>query len=358
MVDNRIAALAKLVVAHSVFVKKGENVMISASTESAPFIVELYKQVLLRGAFPFIRMEPPETTYIYYRHASPTQLRKFPGVSFAMIKCMKKHISVGSPSNTRELTNIDPARLALRSRVTKPLRDYIVDGKPNVFRCSMDFPTNALAQDAEMSIEEYEDFFYGACLQNWPQLAKQFSRVRNAFNRARVMEIIGKDTHLTMKPHKNSFVLDDGKENMPGGEVFGAPEKFSANGHIRFTYPAVRSDVEVTNIFAEFKAGKCIRATADKNEKFLNTTLNTDAGSRYLGEIGLGMNPKVTKFTKNLLFDEKIIGTVHLAFGSAYKECGATNRSALHWDIVKDLHKGGRILLDGKVVQKDGKWRI
>lgn len=358
MVDERIRKLAKLVVEHSAFVKKGENVMISASTEAAALVNEIYRIVLSKGAFPFVNMGTPEMSYIYYKNASKAQLSKFPSISFETIKKMKKYIGIGSPSNTREFSNIDPKRLALRSRVTDRISDYVVNAKPKIYRCTLDFPTNALAQDAEMSLEEYEDFVYAACLQDWPKLSRQFYRVQRVFNRAKLIEIIGEGTHLKMRPHKNSFVVDDGKENMPGGEVFGAPERSSVEGHIRFTYPAIRSGVEVTNIRAEFKHGKCVKATADKNERFLNTMLDTDAGSRYIGELGIGMNPKVTKFTKNLLFDEKIGGTIHLAFGMAYKECGATNKSALHWDIVKDLKKGGKIVVDGKVVQQNGKWKI
>jgi len=358
MADERIRKLAKLVLEHSLSVKKGENVMISASTEATPLVNELYKQILLKGAFPFVNLATPEMSYLYYKNASQAQLRKFPAIAFASIKKMKKYIGIGSPSNTRELSTIDPKRISLRAKVTDPISQYIVNAKPRIYRCTMDFPTNALAQDAEMSLEEYEDFLYGACLQDWPKLSRQLHRIQKVFNRAKLIEIVGEGTHLKMRPHKNSFVVDDGKENMPGGEVFGAPERLSVEGHIRFTYPAIRSGVEVTNIRAEFKKGKCIKATADKNERFLNAMLDTDAGSRYIGELGIGMNPKVTKFTKNLLFDEKIGGTIHLAFGMAYKECGATNKSALHWDIVKDLRKGGKIIVDGKVVQQNGKWKI
>jgi len=358
MTDERVKRLAKLIVEHSVFVKRGENVMLSASTEAAELVNEIYRQVLLKGAFPFVNLTTQKMPYIYYKNASRAQMSRFPTLTFANVKKMDKYIGIGSPSNTREFSNIDPKRVSLRSKVTKAINDYIVNAKPKIHRCMTDFPTNALAQDAEMSSEEYEDFLYGACLLDWPKLSKQFRRIQTVFNSAKMIEIIGEDTHLKMRPHRNSFVIDDGHENMPGGEVFGAPEKFSVEGHIRFTYPAIRSGVEVTNIFAEFKRGRCIRAKADKNERFLNTMLDTDVGSRFIGELGIGMNPKVTKFTKNLLFDEKIVNTIHLAFGMAYKECGATNQSALHWDIVKDLRRGGKIVIDGKVVQQNGKWKI
>jgi len=358
MTDERIKRLAKMLVEHSLFVKKGENVMISSDVGAAELVKELHKIIILKGAYPYVNLSLPGMGYTYMKHASKEQLKKFPSISFETIKKMQKYIGISADYNTREFSNVDPKKLAFRSKVAKPIGEYIVNAKPKIYRCSMDFPTNALAQDAEMSLEEYEDFLFGACLQDWKKLSVQFHRVQRVFNKAKFIHIIGEDTDLKIIPHRNSFVVDDGKENMPGGEVFGAPEKFGVEGHIRFSYPAIRSGVDVENIFAEFKKGKCIKATADKNEKFLNIMLDTDKGSRFIGELGIGMNPKVTKFTKNLLFDEKIGGTIHLAFGMAYKECGATNKSALHWDIVKDLRKGGKIIVDGKVVQQNGKWRI
>ncbi|MFH1630652.1 MAG: aminopeptidase [Candidatus Aenigmatarchaeota archaeon] len=358
MVDPRIQALAKLLVNHSLFVKKNENVMISSDVGAAELVKELHKQIILKGAYPYTNVSLPGMGYTYMKHANAQQLKKFPKISFYTIKKMQKYIGISADHNTREFSNIDPKRISIRSKVTKPIGEYVVNAKPKIYRCSLDFPTNALAQDAEMSLEEYENFLFGACLLNWKKLAVFYHKVQKVFNSAKKIHIVGEDTDLNIIPHKNSFVIDDGKENMPGGEVFGAPEKFGVDGHIRFTYPAIRSGVEVQNIKAVFKKGRCIKATADKNEKFLNTMLDTDKGSRFIGELGIGMNPKVTKFTKNLLFNEKIGGTIHLAFGMAYKECGATNKSALHWDIVKDLRRGGEIIVDGKVVQKNGKWKI
>ncbi|MCD6476561.1 MAG: aminopeptidase [Candidatus Aenigmarchaeota archaeon] len=358
MTDPRIKKLAKIVVEYSLFVKKGERVIISADIPSQDLVKEVYKLVLKKGAYPSIHLGIPGLTYFYYKNASKEQLTHFPKIYWYEVKNTQKFLGIGSPLNTRELSNIDPKKIAIRNKVTNKITDYIVNAKPKIYRCTMDFPTNALAQDAEMSLEEYENFFFNACLLDWKKLSKKWKRIRDYLNKSTEFRIVSKDTDLTMKIYPKSFVLDDGHENMPGGEVFGAPQKYSVNGYIRFTYPAIRSGVEVTNIYCEFKNGKCIKATADKNENFLNKMLDTDKGSRYIGEIGLGMNPKINKFTKNLLFDEKIGGTIHLAFGMAYKECGQPNKSALHWDIVKDLRKDGKIIVDGKVVMKNGKWLI
>ena len=358
MVDAKIAKLAETIVDYSVYVKKGDNVIISASAESADLVREIYRRVLAKGAFPMLRLGLPGINYIYYKNATTEQLKKFPKVQEYDVKHAQAYIGIGAPLNTRELTHVDPKKLSLRNKVTNSITDYVVNGKPKIRRVTMDYPTNALAQDADMSLEEYTTFLLDACLLDWPILSKRFHHLKEIFNKAKEFRVVGEDTDLTMKIHPKSFTVDDGKENMPGGEVFGAPVKNSVNGHIRFTYPAIRDGVEVTNIYCEFKDGRCIKATADKNEKFLNDMLDTDAGSRFLGEIGIGMNPNINIFTKNLLFDEKIGGTVHFAFGMAYKECGAPNKSALHWDIVKDLRNGGEMLLDGKVVQKNGKWLV
>ena len=356
--DPRTKKLADILVNHSIKVKKGEHIIVSGSTEAQELIKELYRLILKKGAYPSLKVSLPGTSYIYYKNASMKQLKKFPEIYFSEVKKAQGYIGIISDSNTRELANINPKRIAIRQKVTYPISDYVVNRKDKIRRCTTIFPTRALAQEAEKSFEEYQHFVFNATNQNWEKLGKRFRYLRNQLNKAKEIRIIGEDTDIKLKVYKKSFVADSGEENMPGGEIFCAPEPKSVEGHIRFTYPAVRDGVEVTNIYAEFKKGKCIKATADKNEKFLKAMLNTDAGAKYIGELGIGMNPKVTHFTKELLFDEKISGTIHLAFGMAYKECGEPNKSALHWDIVKDLKKNGQIIADGKVIQKNGKFLI
>lgn len=358
MVDSRITKEAEILVNHSVNIKKGEYVIISGSNEAEELIKEIYRLVIKKGAYPSVKVGLPGISYIYYKHASQEQLKKFPQIYFDEIQKAQAYIGIISDTNTRELSNIDPKRISIRGKITHKISDYICNEKKKIRRVTTIFPTKALAQDAEMSLEEYEDFVYNATNQDWEKLGKRFKYLRDQLNKAKEIKIIGEDTDLKLRVYNKSFVADCGEENLPGGEIFCAPEPKSVEGHIRFTYPAIRGGVEVTNIYAEFKKGKCIKATAEKNEKFLKTMLDMDKGSRYIGELGIGMNPKITKFTKNLLFDEKIGGTIHLAFGMAYKECGQPNNSALHWDIVKDLRKNGKIIADGKVIQKNGKWLI
>lgn len=358
MVDERIKKLAKVVVDYSVAVRKGENVIVSSSVLAEPLIREMYKLIIKKGAYPMMNIGLEGLGSFYYKHASKEQLKNYPKVFDYQVKNSQCYIGVGAPANTRGMANVDGQKIAIRSKVTQPISDYIVNEKKKMRRVSMDFPTNALAQDADMSLEEYEDFLYGACLQDWKKLKKRMMKVKKVLDKGKVFHIVSKDTDIKLGIKGRHFVIDAGEENMPGGEIFNAPLEKETEGHIRFTFPAVRSGKEVTNIYLEFKKGKVVKATADKNQDFLRKMLKTDKGSEYVGEIGIGFNPKITKFTKNLLFDEKIGGTIHLALGMAYKECKGTNKSALHWDIVKDLKGGGKVYVDGKLVNKNGKWLI
>jgi len=356
-VDLRTRKLAQLVVRYSVFVKSGEKVLISGSEESIPFLVELYKEIILQGAHPIVRFNLPNVSDFFYKHAKNYQLERFPNELMETIKKVDKYIGISSDSNTRELTNCNPKKITARAKVIHPISDYICDEKDKIRRCTIAYPCQALAQEAEMSITEYENFVYSACLQNWKKLGKQFDKIKDAFEKGNSVHLIGEGIDLKFSIKGKNAVADKGEDNMPGGEVFMAPVRESLNGWINFDYPAIRSGKEVTDIKLKFKDGKVIESSASKNEAFLKEMLIIDENSSYVGEFGIGCNPKVNKFTKNLLFDEKIGGTIHLALGQAYKENGGGNDSAIHWDIVKDMHNA-KLILDGKVVQDKGKWKI
>jgi aminopeptidase len=355
--DLRTQRLAKLVVGYSVFVKPNENVVISGSAEAQDFIIALYKEVILKGAHPILRVNFPGLTPFFYKHAKEHQIKKFPEHFDFMVKNAQKYIGIDTEANSRELTNCNPKKITDRQKVTHPISDYIVNQKDKIRRCTVGFPCTALAQDAEMSDSEYEQFVFDSCLQDWKKLGKKMDKVLNRFKKGHHVHLLGENVDLKMEIHGKLAVADKGEENMPGGEIFMAPVRESANGFIKFDYPAIRNGKEVTGVYLKFKNGKVIEAKAEKNQDFLLEMLKTDANSSYIGELGIGLNPKVNKFTKNLLFDEKIGGTIHLALGMAYKENGCGNDSAIHWDIVKDMHHA-KILLDGKVIQDNGKWKI
>ena len=356
-VDLRTRRLAQLAVRYSVAVKPGEKVIISGGSEAMDFLVELYKEIILQGAIPIVRVNLPNVTDFFYKYADENQLNFFPQYWMDTVKGADAYIGVSSDLNTRELTGSDPKKMTARGKIMHPISDYIVNTHDKIRRVSIAYPCVALAQDAEMSLSEYENFVYNACLQDWKKIGKRIDKIKNVFEKGKGVWLIGDNVDLKFSIKGKNAVADKGEENMPGGEVFMAPVRESLNGWIKFEYPAILNGKEVTDVFLKFVNGKVIEAKASKNEDFLLEMLKTDENSSYVGEFGIGCNPRVNKFTKDLLFDEKINGTIHLALGMAYKQNSGGNDSAIHWDIVKDMHKA-KIILDGKVVQSDGKWMI
>jgi len=356
--DLRARELAKLAVKKCVKLKKNEVIIISGSSEAEPFIVELYKQAILSGAHPIIKMSPNNISDFFYKYANKEQLTHFPQHLMDLVKSAQCYIGINTDMNTRELTSADPNKIKIREKVTAPISNYIVNTRDKIRRVTIAYPCIAHAIEAEMSLVEWENFVYNACLQDWDKLKKRLNKIKKVFKEGSNVHLIGKNVDLKFKVHGGKAISDlETFENMPGGEIFMAPFRESLNGWIKFEYPAIESCKEVNGIYLEFENGKVINARAEKNQDFLFSMLNTDENSRYIGEFGIGCNPKITKFTKNLLFDEKINGTIHLALGMAYKENGGGNDSAIHWDLVKDM-KEAKIIVDGKVIQEKGKWRI
>lgn len=356
-VDIRTRKLAQLAVRYSVFVKPNEKIIISGGSEAIPFMIELYKEIILQKAHPIVKINLPEVADFFYKFANKEQIERFPQEIMELAKTADKWIGIVSDINTKELTNCDAKKITQRRKIVHPISEYVCNEKDKINRCTIIYPVVALAQDAEMSLTEYENFVYGACLQDWKKLGNQMKKILKKFKKNSRVHLIGEGVDLKFLVHGEKAVADCGEENMPGGEVFMAPVRESLNGWIKFDYPAIESGKEVTDIFLKFENGKVIEATASKNEDFLKEMICVDENASYVGEFGIGCNPKINKFTKNLLFDEKIGGTIHLALGAAYKDNGGGNDSAIHWDIVKDMHNA-KIVVDGKIIQENGLWKI
>ncbi len=354
MSDPRIKETARILVEYSNEVKKGEKVIIESSPEAAPLVREIYRLCVQKGAYPRVNVGIQGLTKIYYDNASKEQLEHFPEIAMYETKNSDAFFSIGAPSNTRELTSVDPKKIAIRSKITNPLSEEVLKKKWVIFY----YPTNALAQEAEMSLEEFEDFVYSATIQDWKKISKQENKLKGILDKGKEVRIIGKNTDIKFSIEGREASKGDGKNNMPCGEVFIAPIEKSTQGHIEFSFPAIRAGREVDGVKLKFKDGKVIEAFSIKGEKYLKECLEMDTGAKYLGEFGIGFNPHIQKFVKNILFDEKISGSIHLALGRAYKEGGGTNESALHWDIIKDLRQEGKIIIDGKVIQEKGKFLI
>jgi aminopeptidase len=356
-IDSRTKKLANLVVNYSLAVQHNENVIISGSTEATDFITALYAEVLKVGAHPVLRLTLPGLGPIFYKYAKEHHIKQYPDIFDYTVKHAHKYIGIDTESNTREMSSVDPRKMAERGKIVRPISDYIVNEKDKIRRCTVGYPCLALAQEAEMSLHDFEDFMFSAMLQDWQKLSSEIDHILEIFKQGKSVHLSGKNVDLKFTIHGNKASADKGEENMPGGEVFMAPVRQSLQGWIKFDYPAIEQGNEVSDIFLEFKEGKVVKAKANKNQKVLDAMLTIDENASYVGEFGIGCNPKIRKFTKNLLFDEKIGGTIHLALGMAYKENGGGNDSAIHWDIVKDMRRA-KIILDGKVVQENGKWLL
>jgi aminopeptidase len=355
--DPRTQKLAKLVVNYFLKVKHDTNVVISGSTEAADFVTALYQEVLEAGAHPVLRLTLPGLGPIFYKYAKEHHIKNFPDIFDYTVKHAQYYIGIASDSNTREMSNVDPKKISDRQVVTRPISSYIVNERTKIRRATVGYPCCALAQEAEMSLDEYEDFVFGAMIQDWDKIGKEIKKILVKFKRGKKVHLIGKNVDLKFDIHGDKALDDLEGDNVPCGEIFMAPVRESLEGHIKFDYPAIESGKEVTDIYLEFQKGKVVKYDASKNKNFLKQMLETDENASYVGEFGIGLNPKIKKFTKNLLFDEKIGGTIHLALGMAYDDNGGGNDSAIHWDIVKDM-KQAQIILDGKVVQDHGRWLI
>jgi len=351
--NPKIQKLAKILVDYSTAVKKNDIVQIIANTEAEDMALEIYRLVLKAGAYPRLHMRPDRRSWIYYTTASMKQLKKFPDIDMHELRKTKAVIYIGAPENTRSLSNIDPGKLALRSRVMKRYDNWRVEKTRWVI---FNYPTNALAQEADMSIDEYQNFVFNSCMVDWKKQAKQQEKLKQILDRGSKVRITGKNTDLSFSIRGRKATSSSGHFNMPDGEVFIAPVENSVMGKIRYTFPAIYNNREVKDVKLGFKQGRVVKAIAEKGEDFLKSMIKTDKGSSYLGEFGIGTNYRIKRFTKSILFDEKIGGTVHLALGRAYREGGGKNESALHWDMIKDLRKGGCIYVDGKCIQKNGKF--
>lgn len=354
MVDERIKKTADLLVNYSTGVRRKDRVQIVCEYEAKDLALEVYRLVLKKGAYPVVHLGLPKASYVYYRYASDAQLRHFPEIAMYEMKKTDVVIYLASPRNTRELSNISPKKISTRAKVIEPITKERLKKRWVIF----DFPTDALAQEADMSLEEFEDFVFNATLVDWRKMSIRMQKLAKLLNRSDEVRIIGEDTDISMSIKGRKAIVADGKYNVPDGEVFTAPVENSVNGYISYEFPAIYAGREVDGIRLEFKNGKCIKASAKKNEKFLKQILKTDKGSRYLGEFGIGCNYNIKRFVKNILFDEKQGKTIHLALGNAYEECRGKNKSAIHWDMIKDMRKGGKIIVDGKLIQRNGKFLI
>ncbi len=365
--DIRAERLARLLVEYCAHVQPGDRVGIRSEPAAADLVLSVYERVLERGGHPVLLLSLPGQEEIRYRKSSDEQLSFINPFFKQLIEEFEAFISIGAATNTRDLSGIDPARQALASKAATPvMQRYMERGASGALKwCGTLFPTPAYAQDADMSLRDYTDFVYSACycdqedpIAEWQRIHDEQERVVAWLAGRKDVRITGANADLTLSIAGRTFINSDGHHNMPSGEVFTGPVEDSVNGWVRFTYPAVTGGREVEGIELWFEAGKVVKATAKKNEDYLIKMLDTDPGARYLGEFAIGTNYGIQKFTRNILFDEKIGGSFHLAVGAGYPETGSQNKSAVHWDMICDMRQGGEITVDGDLLYKDGNFAI
>jgi len=363
MVDPRVEKLASLCVHYSAYIKPKEEVLIRGSEFAAPLIKEIYKECLLSDAYPMI-MPHLDVEYAFFKYAKEHQLKFVSPFYKFLYEKLDVLISVFCQPNPKGLTNVDPSKIKLtaasRRELAETFNKRAAEGK--LKWTLLAYPITAQAQEANMSLAEYEDFVYSSCLVDkedpiaeWKKISKHQERICEFLNQVDEIHVLGEDTDLTFKVNDRKWINSDGKRNMPSGEVFTAPIENSVNGTIRFTYPGIYSGREVEDIKLTFKDGEVVKASATKGDELLQHILEIDGANR-VGEAAIGTNYGITKFTKIMLFDEKMGGTIHIALGNSYPETGGLNKSAIHWDILKDMKKDGEIYADGQLFYKNGKF--
>jgi aminopeptidase len=367
MKDPRLTKLAQLLVNYSVKVQPKDWILISGHMVAEPLISEVLKAVLEAGGRPQILMNSDDITEYMVRYANEDQLSWVSPTSTMLYEKINGMISLRGFDNTHHMSGVDPKKLQIQSKSRQGLMEtYMTRAAAKELKWVLtNFPCPAFAQDADMSLSEYEDFVYAAtfCDQDdpvaeWQRIHDEQQKVIDWLDGKKQVVLKSPNVDLSLSIEDRTWVNADGENNMPSGEVFTGPVEDSANGWVKFTYPAVRRGKEVTGIQLEFKDGKVVNASAEKNEEYLLTMLDSDEGSRYLGEFAIGTNYGIQKFTKDILYDEKIGGSFHMAVGAGYPETGSKNLSSIHWDMICDIQEDSEILVDGDLLYKDGKFMI
>jgi aminopeptidase len=368
--DSRVSNFAKVLVEHSARIVPGDRVLIEGTTAAEPLIRELYIQILEKGGHPhpmigFPGMVPFVQDDIYLTYAKDTQLDFIPTFYKIAYDQFESRIRIHSATNTRATTGIDPVKAQRRGKAISSITEsQMRRGAEGVFKwVTTLYPTDGYAQDAGMSLKEYEDFVFGAVhaeeddpIAYWNSTATAQQKAIDWLSGRSQVVMRGPNVDLTLSVKGRKFMNSVGLYNMPDGEIFTGPVEESVNGWVKFTYPAIYGGVAVEGAELTFLNGRVNQAKAEKNQDYLIKMLESDAGSRYIGEYAIGTNSDINKFTGNILFDEKIGGTFHMALGAGYPETGSHNKSAIHWDMICDLRTDSEILVDGELFYKNGKF--
>ena len=365
MADARVEKLAQILVEHSAEIKPGDRVAIESTTAAQPLVRALCAAILEAGGYPHLLLELPDQDEILFAHARDEQLDAIPTFRKLAYDQFESRIRIHSATNPRALSGVDPARNRRRQKATAPiLETQMRRGADRSFKwVTTLFPTEGYAMEAEMSLSDFEDFVYKAChadqvdpVAYWNQVESKQKKIIKHIEGHNQVVLRGPNVDLSLSIKGRKFLNAAGKSNMPDGEVFTGPVEDSLNGFVRFSYPAIYSGVLVEGVELTFSNGKVVKAHAEKNQAFLMEMLESDPGARYVGEFAIGNNYEINRFSHNILFDEKLGGSFHMALGAGYPETGSKNKSIIHWDMICGMQKDAEIQLDGDVIYKNGKF--
>jgi aminopeptidase len=365
--DIRITKLAQVLVYYSLGVKEREKVSVTGSTASEPLLREIYRELLLAGVHPSLHIEFQDRNYLFYKLAKDFQIEYTDPFLLYEVENTDAIIQLMPDFNPHDLTSIAPEKRQKNSIAQKPIMETFVKrwGEGTLHWVASLCPTPALAQEGYMSFDEYSEFVFACMNLNsddpvafWKNFSKEQERICTRLNQAKEVRYVGQDTDIQFRCEGRKWINCDGKNNFPDGEVYTGPIEDSVEGSIRFTYPGIYLGSEIEDIFLRFEKGKVVEARAAKGEELLQKLLDVDQGARYVGEIAIGTNRNISRFTKNMLFDEKMGGHVHLAIGAGLPPSGSKNVSGIHWDMLKDMRKGGEIYADGRLIYKNGAFLI
>jgi aminopeptidase len=364
MTDPRVARLGELVVNFSLGLEPGKVVRIDAPPVAEPLAVEVYRAALAAGAHPYVDLQLERLPELLLAEANDEQLDYLSPIAKAEIELVDAIVTIWSESNTRALTHADPERhqrlLGASQELAKRRWQRMSDG--DLGWLGVLFPTEAHAQDAQMSLAEYERFVFRAChveepgdpVVHWHGVREDLGARAETLSEARELRIVGPGTDLKLGVEGRRWQAADGRYNMPDGEVYTSPLETVTEGEISFAFPALFHGREVTGIRLRFEGGAVVEAEAFRGREYLDAMLEMDEGARRLGEVAFGLNYEIDRFTQNTLFDEKIGGTMHVALGSSFEDLGGRNESVLHWDLVCDLREDGEVYADGELVWRAG----
>lgn len=355
---------AKLLVNYSLDLKESEHLHISTTTLAEPLLREIYREAIKLGAHVTIDLSFREQTNIFLSNASDVQLEYVNPISKMAMESCDAYLYIRAPFNLKEGGSIDPEKRKKRTEATKLINkiyfDRLADGSLKRSLCQ--YPTQANAQEAGMSLEDYEFFVFNACklyeedpVAAWLAVRNGQQKIVDFLNEKSTIRYVNKHSDISFSIAGRTWINSDGMNNMPSGEVFSAPVEDSVNGYITFDYPSIYMSQEAHGIRLEVENGKVVKWTADRGQELLDQVFAIP-GADYFGEVAIGTNYSIQKATKNILFDEKIGGSVHMAVGQSYGQCGGKNKSSVHWDMISDMRKGGKIYADGELIYENGKF--